>query len=92
MLIDNETGAFVSKEVQWPGGPGLFESTSVANGQVVTIERLGGDGATWVPIGDLMPLTGNGVVNFDLDRCTIRADMASGTLVFADVKTRIKSM
>ena len=93
MLIENESGAFQSGAVKWTGGPALFESTSVLGDQVVGIERLGGDGVTWVSIGELMPLTGNGVLNFDLDKgCVIRANQISGTLVFADVKTLIKSV
>lgn len=92
MLIDNESGAFASGGVNWPGGPGLFESTSAGDDQVVDLERLGGDDVTWVSIGDLVPLTGNGVVDFDLDKCVLRANMASGTAVFADVKTRRVSL
>ena len=93
MLIENETGAFQSKQVAWPGGPGIFHSTSVTGDQVVTLEKLGGNGVTWVPLGDIAMLTGNGMVNFNLEKGAIlRADRASGTAVFADVETRIKSM
>ena len=92
MLIDNESGAFVSGGVAYQGGPGLFESTSAGGDQVVDLERLGGDGVTWVSVGELVPLTGNGVLDFDLDKCIIRANMASGTAVFADIKTRRVSM
>ena len=93
MLIQNETGAFQSKQVAWPGGPGIFHSTSPINDQVVALERLGGNGLTWVPLGDLAIITGNGMVNFDVEKGAIlRADMASGTGVYADIETRIKSM
>lgn len=88
MLIDNETGAFTSKPMNWPGGPGSFHTTSVANDQVVALERLGDNGLTWVIVGDLGLLTGNGIVNFDLGKSTLRLDQASGTQVFADITTR----
>ena len=88
MQIDNESGVFQGTPIQWPGGPGTFHSTSVFNDQVVALERLGGNGVTWVPVGDLAIITGNGVVDFGLDRCTLRLDMASGTDVFADITTR----
>ena len=88
MLIDNETGAFNSAPMQWPAGPGLFHTTSVLDDQVVTLVRLGGNGVTWVPVGADAQITGNGVLNFDLDRCTLRLNMASGTNVFGDITTR----
>ena len=88
MQIDNESGAFIARQIQWPGGPGTFHSTSAGNNQVVTLERLGGDNITWVPVGDLAEATGNSVVDFGLDRCTLRLNMASGNSVFADITTR----
>lgn len=88
MQIDNETGAFTGTPIQWPAGPGLFHSTSVLDDQVVKVERLGGDGVTWVDVGASATITGNGVLNFDLDRCTLRLNMGSGTSVFADITTR----
>ena len=88
MQIENESGAFQGKPVDWPGGPGIFESTSVANDQVVALERLGGNGLTWVPVGDNGIATGNSVVAFTLDKSIVRLDMASGTSVYADIKTR----
>jgi len=88
MLIDNETGVFQSRRMDWNGGPGLFHVTSTLNNQVVALERLGGNDATWVPVGDLGVLTGNGIVNFDLDKCILRLDQASGTNVFGDITTR----
>ena len=88
MQIENGSGALTGTPIEWPGGPGIFESTSVANDQVVALERLGGNGLTWVPVGDNAIQTGNAVVAFTLDRSMIRLDMASGTSVYADVKTR----
>jgi len=88
MLIDNESGVFRSKAVQWPGGPGLFHVTSVSNSHSVDLERLGSDGVTWVLLSSAFKIAANAVVNFDLDKCTLRADMAAGTDVFADIETR----
>ena len=88
MLIDNVSGAFDSRGIDYTGGPGLFESTSTADDQVVTLQRLGGDDVTWVDVGDLATIIGNGVVNFNLDKSQIRLSQASGTNVFGDIKTR----
>lgn len=92
MLIDDVTGAFASEPIKFGGGPGLFEVTSVANNQLVILERLGGDGVTWVTVGDLGELTGNGVINFDLDKCILRLNQESGTSVFGDIRNRRVSL
>lgn len=86
MLIDNGSGILKSGTVEWPGGPGIFESTSVADDQVVRLMRLGGDGITFIPVG--ADAVGNAVVEFSLDKAPIRLDMDSGTDVYADVSTR----
>ena len=88
MQIENGSGVLQGSPIEWSAGPGLFHSTSAGDAQVVTLERLGGDGITWIDVGDNAVLTGNGVVIFDLDRCIIRLAMASGTNVFADITTR----
>ncbi len=86
MLIDGETGAFISRQIDYPGGPGLVEIAAAADDPVVALERLGGNDLTWVIIeftnGD------NAVINFTLDKCILRLGQTSGTNVFADIKTR----
>lgn len=86
MLIDGETGAFISKQINYPGGPGLVEITAAADDPTVALERLGGNGLTWVVI-ELTTIS-NTVINIDLDKCILRLDQAAGTNVFADIKTR----
>ena len=86
MLIDNVSGAFDSRGIEWPGGPGLFETASASAGQTTELQRLGGDNITWVIVG--VSMEGNVVINFDLDKSTIRLSQASGTNVFADIKSR----
>ena len=85
MLIDNVSGAFTSRGVEWPGGPGLYESTSASGTQGNDFERLGPDGVTWILIAKT---TGNVVVNFDFNKSQVRIVQGAGTNVFADVSTR----
>ena len=88
MLINDESGAFISRAIDWPGGPGLIESASGPNDQVLELQRLGPDGVSWSAVAEEVKLVGNAVGNFNLDKSRIRIDMTSGVNVFADVKTR----
>ena len=88
MLLDNISGAFDSRGVEWPGGPGLAEATSVLNNQIVELQRLGGDGVTWVAVSEDVKFSGNAIGNFDVDRgAMLRLSQASGTNVFGDIST-----
>jgi len=72
----------VDQPLAWPGGPGLFD---VTNGAPAVLERLSGDGATWISVGSLASITGNGIIGFDLDKSTIRASGGFDTAFVTNV-------
>ena len=64
---------------KWPGGRGTFMVDGTFGGGTVTLSVLGPDGSSFVSVGEDAALTAEGVVNFDLPPCSIKAVVSGGT-------------
>jgi len=76
-LLSNATST--GSPVKWPGGRGTFAVDGSFDGATVTLQMLGPDGSSYLSVGDDAALTAEGVVNFDLPPCHIRALVAGGS-------------
>lgn len=85
--------AATGAQATWPGGMGLFDVVATAfAGASVTLQRLGPDGSTWLPVGPDTTLAANGQGIFTLPPGPIRAAISGGppTAVYANV-TRLRA-
>lgn len=70
----------------WPGGTGHFAAVASAwNGASATLQFLGPDGATWIPMGVDTTLAANGTGLFQCQPGKIRVAISGGppTAVYA---------
>ena len=77
VLISN--GTATSSLMQWHGGKGTFEVTGTFGGATITLQRQSSDDSTWVDIGASGILTAEGVAEFSLGECLLRAQIVGGT-------------
>jgi hypothetical protein len=78
-----QAGTATSAGQQWPGGRGQFVVVATTfDNEKVTLEFLGPDGSTWLPVidsaGNEVELSQNGSALFELPPCTIRAAVSTG--------------
>lgn len=65
---------------QWTGGRGTFMVVGTFGGATVTLQTKGPDPAgTPIAVGEHTTFTENGVGNFDLASCEIRAAISGGS-------------
>ena len=76
-LLSNATAT--GSAHRWPGGRGTFEVDGSFDGATVTLQKLGPDGTNYLSLGTDAALTAEGVINFDLPPCHIRALVAGGS-------------
>lgn len=79
-----ENASATSDATDWPGGRGSFEVVAAAWG-TVTLEFLGPDDSTWLPMGIDTTLTANGGGVFTMGPGTIRAAVSGASGVYAIV-------
>ncbi len=63
---------------QWPGGQGLFSLVGTLGGATVTLQFLGPDGVTMLPVTGVS-LSANGSALFTLPPCQIQGVVTGGT-------------
>ena len=63
----------------WPGGAGLFSAVGTWGGATVTLQFVGPDGATFIPVGTSTTLTANGAGSFNLPPGKIQAAITNAT-------------
>lgn len=80
-------GSATSGALQWRGGPGTFLVKATGFG-TVKLQVLLPDGATWFDVGSDTTLTADGGGNFDLPPCSLRANVATATAVYATAVSR----
>ncbi len=76
LLLNNE--AATGTAVIWGGGRGVFTVSGTFGGATVSLEALGPDGATYIPVSDIPSLTANGSVEFVNPPGRIRAAVLGG--------------
>lgn len=64
---------------RWPGGRGTFIVDGSFDGATVTLSVLSPDGSSYVSVGTDAALSAEGVVNFDLPPCWIKAVVSGGS-------------
>ena len=77
----------------WQKGLGQLTVYGTWDGADVTLEKTP-DGSTWIAVGDATTMTADGIANFELPTCTIRAKVANAgttslTALVSRVATRI---
>jgi len=87
-LVSNASAT--GSAVLWKGGRGMFSAVATWGGGTVKLQILLPDGATWVDVdksGDtFVTLTADGLGEFELPSCSIRANIATSTAVYAWVQ------
>lgn len=71
---------------QWPGGEGVLSVAGTFGGTTVTLERLGPDSVTWLPVKAMAPdgtqttvsLTAAGMIGFALPPGAVRCVLTGG--------------
>ena len=61
----------------WPGGVGQFMAEGTWDGATCKMQVSPDDGTTWIDVGSDVTLTADGIANFELGACDIRADLSS---------------
>lgn len=87
ILFTNQAAAGNGESVWWSGGRGLFIAAGTFGGTTVTMEALGPNGSTWLPIKAMdsagvqttVALTDSGMFVFELPPSRIRAVATGGT-------------
>ena len=74
-----EAGSATGAARPWDGGRGQFTAVGSFAGATVSLEVLGPDGATWIPVGPDVRLVTAGVGNFELPAGSIRAAVSGGS-------------
>lgn len=73
--------------IQWPGGKGVCTVTGTFGSTSATLEYLGPNGSSWIPVAVLaddgtqttVALAANGSIGFMLPPCRIRLTLTGGT-------------
>jgi hypothetical protein len=66
-----------STAVNWAGGIGQFMASGTFDTCTVTLQMSPDDGTTWFDVGSDTTLTAEGIANFELGSCDLRADLSS---------------
>lgn len=85
VLLSNASAT--SASVLWPGGEGVLMIAGTFGGTSATLEALGPDGSTWLPVKAMDPagvqttvaLTAAGMIGFRLPPGSIRCVLTGGT-------------
>jgi hypothetical protein len=86
-LAVNATSDGSSSPVVWPGGAGTLVAYGAFDSATVTVEsNIGG---AWVSMGSDAEFTAEGMVNFELPPCKMRATLSStGALTILSVSAK----
>jgi hypothetical protein len=76
ILLSNASAT--SSPATWGGGRGVFSVSGTFAGATVSLEALGPDGSTYIPISGVPALTNNGSVEFVHPPGRIRAAVSGG--------------
>ena len=77
-LLKNVTAT--GSAVTWPGGTGHFSAVCAGwNGATATLQFLGPDGTTWIPLGADTTLSANGSALFQCQPGQIRVAISTAT-------------
>lgn len=75
-LLSNASATGIGKT--WPGGTGHFAVVGTFGGATVTLQVLGPDGATWLPVSADTTLSAAGMGIFQCAPGQIRAAISGG--------------
>lgn len=79
-VFDGQSSTANSTAYNWPGGVGQFSASGTWGSSTLKMQYSPDDGTTWIDCGGDLSLTDDGVANFELGPCDIRASLTvSGT-------------
>ncbi len=61
----------------WPGGVGQFSAAGTWDGATCKLQVSPDSGTTWIDVGSDVTKTEDGIGNFELGTCQVRADLSS---------------
>ena len=82
ILLSNASAT--GSPAQWRGGRGVLTAVATWGGGSITLQYMGPDGTTWLPVGSA--LTANGMASFELPPGLIRAAVATATAAYAQAE------
>jgi len=72
-----QTATGNSTAYNWPGGIGQFIAEGTWGGATCKMQMSPDDGTTWIDVGSDVTLTADGIGNFELGACDIRASLTT---------------
>lgn len=78
-LLTNVAANTNGAQQSWPGGTGTFEGCGSFGGGTLSLQVLGADGTTWLPVGASTSLSAPGLAAFTLRPGQIRAVLSGAT-------------
>lgn len=76
-VFTTASGNASTTAVNWGGGVGQFIATGTFDTCTVKMQMSPDDGTTWIDVGSDTTLTAEGIANFELGPCDIRANLSS---------------
>lgn len=74
-VFDGQSSTGDSTSYNWPGGIGQFSGFGTWDSASLKMQYSPDDGTTWIDCSGSLTLTDDGVANFELGPCDIRASL-----------------